>query len=139
MKLREIPGKQVKGKDTFYDGWGIMVPWYSRWAKKVDKYRGWYSAKIHGPNQVLVTYPAYPFDLYQSTDNFLKIGAGVTAFIQLGLDEAANDFDTHTDDGRLMRNLLLEFDVGTQLSVRVLDRDAEMGVSLKMELVPLSV
>ena len=92
-KLREIPGEQVKGKDTFYDGWGIMVPWDRRWAKKVDKYRGWYSAKIHGPNQVLVTYPAYPFDLYQSTDNFLNIGAGVTAFIQLGLDEAANDFN----------------------------------------------
>ena len=46
---------------------------------------------------------------------------------------------THKDDGRLMRNILLKFDVGTQLSAKVLDRNSEMGVLLKMELVPLSI
>jgi hypothetical protein len=138
VPVKEIPGETINGKETFYEGWGVMVPWDSRWAKKVDMHRSWFSAKIFSTTQVLITLPAYPFELYQCHKNFLTVGEGVPSYIVDGLDEAANEFDTHKDT-RMMKSLLLEFERGTELSVTVLNKDARDGTELEMEIVPLKV
>jgi hypothetical protein len=101
-------------------------------------HKSWFSTKTFSTTQVLVACPAYLFDLYQCHGKFLKLGNGVPTYITDGLDEAANEFDTHKDI-RMMKSLLLEFKPGTELSVTVLNKDVKDGTELDMEIVPLSV
>lgn len=106
--------------------------------KKIDAYKEWYSARIYGGNQVLIKVPSYPFDLYQSHGNYVKVGNGVPSFIEEGLDVAANDFD-HQKDFRGQKELLCRFEQGTELSASVLNKDAKDGVALDLTIVPLSI
>ena len=138
VPLIDIPGVSENNKASFYEGYGILVPWDSRWAKEIDPYKEWYGARLYGTNQVLVTIPAYPFELYQCHGNYLKIKTGVPEFIQRGLDMAANDFDQFKET-RGSKQLVLKFETGTELSATVLNKDAKDGVALDLTILPLSI
>ena len=92
----------------------------------------------NGTQLVLITLPAYPYELYQCHSNYLKIKHGVPPYIEAGLDVAANDFDQQKDT-RGVKQLICQFEAGCELSVTVLKKDAKDGVALDMTVVPIQI
>lgn len=129
IPVEDIPGVKVETKDPYYKGYSIMVKWDSRWAKVVDQQRNWYTARVWTNRTVLLEIPAYEYDLlYLGT--FENVGGGTPEYLKTALEVQANDFDA--DSSRLTKQVLLEFPMGTELSVKVLNAAAKDGVYIEM-------
>lgn len=127
------------GKDPLYAGYGIFVPFDSRWAKHFDASRNFYNAYVYQQRCVVVEWPAYDFGLLKCNGSFLKVGtSAVPSFIQDALNASANDFH-ESHNNRLLQRVMIEFDEKVKLDASKTVAAAREGKYLEGHLVAVSV
>ena len=136
FKAQGIPGKEIKGEKATYFGFVLMVPFDKRWSK-LNNQVTWYKARQLSERQVLITHPAYPYELVYGIDFMER--ANVDPIIIDAVNNGGISLEEAADESRQWKNLLVEFPPGVELSVEAMENAHQDGVSLKYQLVPVVV
>ena len=128
--IKDIQG--VKNKKAYFNGYSIMMYMDVRHFMD-DENVEWYRARLYSDNQVLLTYPSFPYTLLHDREYMNHL---ITKPSQDGMDDARHVYSENKQH-RQFRHLLLNFPPGSKLSTSEIYAEAGEDEELELNIIPI--